>query len=260
MIEVWSNGPADDSMPEDILVSVIEKVRAHPWWRARARLAIAVLKQHRVLPPAWIYDVGCGWGVNLAALESAGYRVRGLDISPRILDLINAPGRHLIEADLTQAPPADAAPADAVLALDVIEHIDDDRAAVRHMAALLRPGGLAIISVPALPELFSKFDEIQGHRRRYVPESLRSAFDDTGLTVQSVFWWGAWMLPILRRMRSRASGSESAPATYADYLRLPPWPGPQLMSLAFAGEKPLALRHRLTTGTSLFAVAVRTSP
>lgn len=77
---------------------------------------------------------------------------------------------------------------DALLALDVIEHLDDDRGAVMRMASLLKPGGLAIISVPALPELFSDFDEVQGHRRRYVPETLRAAFQDTGLTVREIFW------------------------------------------------------------------------
>jgi SAM-dependent methyltransferase len=244
-------------MPEDLLVSVIEMVRRHPWWRARARLALDVLKRNNVSPPASVFDVGCGWAVNLTALEDAGYRVTGLDISRRILALIDAPSRRLIEADLTQPPRAVADPAEALLALDVIEHIDDDRTALRNMAALLRPGGIAVVSVPALPELFSEFDEIQGHRRRYLPDSLHAAFDDTGLAVRSIFWWGAWMVPVLRRMRSRAG--KSRPRTYADYLRLPRWPGPQLMALAFAVERRLAPKEWLSTGTSLFAVAARTS-
>ena len=63
-----------------------------------------------------------------------------------------------------------------MLALDVIEHIDDDRAAVARLGSLARPGGIVIVSVPALPELFTEFDRIQGHRRRYLPETLRAAF------------------------------------------------------------------------------------
>jgi hypothetical protein len=45
--------------------------------------------------------------------------------------------------------------------------------------------------------------------------------------------------------------------TYTDYLRLPPWPGPLLMRLAYRWEHASALNGRLKTGTSLFAVAMR---
>ena len=66
-----------------------------------------------------------------------------------------------------------------MLALDVIEHIDDDRDAVSKLGQLARPGGVVIVSVPALPEFFTEFDEIQGHRRRYLPETLQATFPDS---------------------------------------------------------------------------------
>jgi SAM-dependent methyltransferase len=258
MIETWSRGLADDNMPEEMIVSVLERVRRHPWWRARAKLALDVLRAFGYTPPAFVADVGCGWGTNLDALEAAGYRAVGIDISRRILERIDRANRRLIEADLNQPPPADAEPAEALLLLDVIEHVDDDRHVIRQLQPLVRVGGLAIISVPALPELFSEFDRIQGHRRRYLPETLRAAFSDTGFAVQTIFWWGAWMVPVLRRMRLRAVARPAAPPrSYADYLRLPPWPGTQLMALAYAWERRRALKEQLRTGTSLFAVAIR---
>jgi SAM-dependent methyltransferase len=254
MITVWSRGVADDNMPEQMLVDTLEKVRRHPLWPARAKLAVAALKRHGVLPPARIMDVGCGWGVNLEMLETEGYVVSGLDISRQILERIDLPNRRLIEADLTQPFPAETGLSDGLLALDVVEHLDDDSGAIRRMAQLLKPGGVAVISVPALPDLFSEFDRIQGHRRRYVPDRLRSAFAGTDLAVQEIFWWGAWMVPIVRRMRQ---GSATPSKNYADYLRLPPWPGPSLMKLAYAWEQSRALNGKLQTGTSLFAVARR---
>jgi SAM-dependent methyltransferase len=241
-------------MPEEMLVDMIEKVQRHPWWSARAHLALAILQRNRIKPPASIYDVGCGWGTNLTVLETGGYAVTGVDISPRILARIDRPNRHLVEADMTQPLPPEAEPADALFALDVIEHIDDDSLAIRNMANLLKTGGVAIVSVPALPELYSRFDEIQGHRRRYLPDTLRAAFAGSGLAIRSIFWWGAWMVPVLRAMRTRASSA----ATYSDFLRLPPWPGSLMMKLAFAVERPLSLRNMLPMGTSLFAVAVHT--
>ena len=260
MIETWSKGVADECMPEEMLVSTMKQVERHPWWRARAALALSILKRQRLLPPARVFDVGCGWGINLTALERAGYRATGLDISAQILHLIERRGRHLIEADITQPLPAGLERADALFALDVIEHIDDDRAAVQALARMLRPGGCAVLSVPALPELFSEFDQIQGHRRRYVPASLREVFRGTGFETPAIFWWGSWMVPILRRMRSRpGADAKRAPRGYADYLALPAWPGPQLMSLAFTIEKRLALAGKLKVGTSLFAVASRSA-
>jgi SAM-dependent methyltransferase len=244
-------------MPENILLDALEKVRRHPWWLARAKLAVAILHRDSLAPPATILEAGCGWGVNLQALERAGYRVTGLDISRRILERIDRPDRQLIEADLTREFPSPLEFYDGLLALDVIEHLDDDQAAVKRLAKLVRPGGLVVISVPALPELFSDFDEVQGHRRRYEPATLRATFAGSDLALQEVFWWGAWMVPVLRRMRSRSRSEETGLRTYADYLRLPPWPLTLLMQMLFAREQRRALNGKLRTGTSLFAIARR---
>jgi SAM-dependent methyltransferase len=203
-------------------------------------------------------DAGCGWGVNLQALESAGYRAAGMDVSHRILELIDQPNRRLIEADLTQATPPSAERFDALLALDVIEHLDDDRAAIRTLSGMVRPAGLVIISVPARPDLFSEFDRIQGHRRRYVPETLRAAFEGSDFEPPQILWWGAWMVPVLRRMRGGGGTQASvAPKSYVDYLRLPPWPIPLMMRMAYAWEHGRALKRKLNNGTSLFAIARR---
>jgi SAM-dependent methyltransferase len=255
MIVTWSKG-ADDYMPQELLVRTLQIVRRHPWWLARGKLAIDALQCEGLKPPARIIDAGCGWGTNLDALEAAGYEATGLDISRQILQAIDRPGRKLLEADLTQDLPANAGTFDGLLALDVIEHLDDDRAAIRRMAGLLRPGGIGVISVPARPDLFSEFDEVQGHRRRYLPESLREVVPGSGLEIRRIFWWGQWMVPVLRRMRGKPTASTPGkPAkTYADYLRLPPWPGPLVMQFLYGLERGRALNGKLKTGTSLFAV------
>jgi len=258
MIVTWSKSSSGSGMPEALLTETLPQVQRHPWWRARARLALAILRSNRIMPPATVLDVGCGWGVNLLALESAGYTAIGLDSSRQILERIDCPNRRLIEADLTQELPKDRVSAKAILALDVIEHMDDDRDFLRRVAKLLLPSGVAVVSAPARPDLFSEFDRIQGHRRRYLPDSLRAAFVDSGLRVSQLFWWGAWMVPVLRRMRSgnRVVGMERE-KSYAEYLRLPWWPLPLAMQLLYALEQPMAMRGKLATGTSLFAIAER---
>ncbi len=258
MIEVWSQGPADAFMPEEVLVKEFWQVRGHPWWQERAKLALAIVRQEGLEPPARILEAGCGWGVNLEAFEGAGYETAGLDVSRRILEMIDRPERRLFQADLTQGWPVGSTSYDAVLALDVLEHLDDDAGAIRRLAGLLRPGGLIVASVPALPELFSEFDRVQGHRRRYLPETLRAAFADSPFGPPRISYWGAWMRPILLRMRKKAPRKTGGrPKSYGDYLRLPPWPGPLIMRWLFAWEKAKTLAGKLKTGTSLFAVARR---
>jgi SAM-dependent methyltransferase len=248
-----------ETMADEILLDLASLVRCHPWWRARAALTLGLLRDLQLVPPARILDAGCGWGVILEALEQHGYRVTGLDLSRRALERLDRPGRTLFQADLTKPFTDDVAPHDAVLALDVIEHLDDDRGAVARLSNLVNPGGALIVSVPALPELFSEFDAVQGHRRRYVPESLRSAFADSDLELERIFWWGRWLVPAVRYQRrpTRSRTGESNCQVYRRYLKLPFWPLPFLAELLFAAERRPAIQGRLRTGTSLFAVARR---
>lgn len=265
MIVTWSRGTADHNMPEELLVALGDCTRAHPWWQARAALTVALLRRIGVPPRARLLDAGCGWGVTLEAVARHGYDADGMDISRRVLERLDQPGRRLIEADIEQELREVVDPYDAVLALDVLEHLDDDRGAIRRLLGLVRLGGWLIVSVPALPELYSEFDAVQGHRRRYVPETLRAAFDGAPISSLTTFWWGAWMVPLLRRrMRRRppavAPGPDTSDVadslqTYRRYLRLPSWPGPSFMRLAFACEEKLAVSQRLSIGTSLFAFA-----
>jgi SAM-dependent methyltransferase len=259
MIATWSVGTADDWMAEDILVDLNEIIHGHPWWHARSALAGALLRQEGVLPPARVLDAGCGWGVTLAALEEEGYRVAGLDISLRCLRQLSRPGRELIQADLTQPLPAAVEPYDAVLALDVIEHLDDDAGAVARLAELTRPGGVVLVSVPALPDLYGEFDAVQGHRRRYLPGGLCAAFAQSGLKLDRVLWWGEWLVPLLRwqRQRQRGGASEPAAAAYRRYLSLPPWPLSWALPWVFRREHRCALQGRARSGSSLFALARR---
>ena len=259
MIARWSEGIADANMAEDILVDLGALIGRHPWWRARTALTLELLDRLSIRPPARILDAGCGWGTTLEALEARGYRAVGADISRRALELLDRPGRELVETDLTKPLPGGVEPFDAVLALDVIEHLDDDAGAVGRLGTLARPGGSVIVSVPALPEFFTEFDAIQGHRRRYLPGTLRAAFEWAGLEVDRVFWWGSWMVPMLRwsRRKPKAIAGESTAQIYRRYLSLPPWPAPLIFRGAFGIEQARALDGKLSIGTSLFAVARR---
>jgi 2-polyprenyl-3-methyl-5-hydroxy-6-metoxy-1,4-benzoquinol methylase len=259
VITSWSAGVADENMDESILLELAELIACHPWWAARGRLMLDLLQRVAVLAPARILEVGCGWGTNLTLLEKAGYDVTGLDISRRALTKLDRTDRRLVEADLTKDLPANAPEFDAVLALDVIEHIEDDRAAVLRLFQLVKPDGYVIVSVPALPGLYSEFDRVQGHRRRYTRERVTEAFVGTGLEIEDVLWWGQWMARILdrRKVMNRARQEDTSVQVYKRYLSLPPWPGTLVMKAMFMIDHRRTLRRRNATGTSLFVIARR---
>ncbi len=258
MIETWGPLSPLDAMPEEILLNLGPIIHRHPWWQARAGLVEALLRREGFAAPARILDAGCGWGVTLQHLERRGFEVVGLDQSVASLRRLDNASRHLVAADLRLPPPAEATPFDAVLVLDVIEHLVDDRQAIEHLSRLVRPGGLLIASVPALPELYSEFDTVQGHKRRYLPDALRSALEVPSLHLERILWWGSLMVPVLRRQRKR-TGAPSALApceVYRSYLGVPAVVRP-VLRLMLAVEERLTLSGASGTGTSLFALARR---
>jgi SAM-dependent methyltransferase len=100
---------------------------------------------------------------------------------------------------LPAAPSLKAGGLDLVVCQNVLEHIEDDRAAVAAMSAALAPGGELALLVPANPRLFGALDEAYGHYRRYTPEGLRELVQDAGLEVIAIhpfnalgiagWWW-----------------------------------------------------------------------
>jgi SAM-dependent methyltransferase len=78
---------------------------------------------------------------------------------------------------------------DTVVALNVVEHIEDDVGALRTIGSLLPNGGNVVILVPALQAIYGELDRELGHFRRYGRASLAAAFRQAGLTVSALFWF-----------------------------------------------------------------------
>ncbi len=102
------------------------------------------------------------------------------------------------------APPVDLGdPVASVVAINVLEHLEDDAAALRRLASCTEPGGTVVIWVPGYQQLYGDFDRRVGHVRRYTPRTLRAAFVAAGLvpeTVKPVNLLGgmAWWLMVRR--------------------------------------------------------------
>ncbi len=202
--------------------------REHWWWRAREAIVLSLLRSLRPRPGSAILDVGCGDALSFPALSEFG-TVRGIEVDENLLDP-SGPFRERISTRPLGDPIYDD-PSwrfDLITALDVIEHIDDDRAAISSMAAMLRPGGLLVVTVPAFELLWDYHDEINHHHRRYTARRLRIALEGQGLELLQVrYLFRALFIPKLlvrlanaKRSRKVAQHGIPAPAINTALQRL----------------------------------------
>lgn len=145
----------------------------------------------RFLPRGTVLELGCGAGFVLRHYVDAVERVVAVDVNDALLERLGReyprskvePRRVDLRGDWHEI--ADVA-ADAVIALDVLEHFQDDAAFVRNVKARLKPGGRAVVKVPAQSALYGPMDQASGHYRRYDDAPLRQLFEREGFTTLSV--------------------------------------------------------------------------
>jgi SAM-dependent methyltransferase len=158
----------------------------HWWFLGRRRILRDVLAC--VLPPdrdATVIDVGCGTGANIAGLAD-DYRCIGIDTSRDAIDFAQQrfPNVQFICGCAPQALGAAVSAARAMLLMDVLEHVEDDRAVLAPLVDSLQPGAILLITVPADMRLWSAHDEGLLHYRRYDEAMLRRAW--AGLPVEPI--------------------------------------------------------------------------
>jgi SAM-dependent methyltransferase len=199
----------------------------HWWYRGRRRMLGALLERIEVPPGARVLDAGCGSGRTLDELARYG-RPHGLELNPAGLAAARARGHEVEQAPVERIPYDDAS-FGLVTCLDVIEHTDDDVAALRELRRVARAGARLVVSVPAHPRLWSRHDEVNGHRRRYTRRTLRAAAETAGWRVERMTGFNvAYLAPaalvrMTRRETDEAAGSdlELTPSSLDALLELP---------------------------------------
>ncbi len=156
------------------------------WFRAKEDIVASLLARHLPVDCRALV-LGIGGGGTIRRIRQLAPRavVTGLDIDPDAVQLLadlDPAGRYRV-ADIERDELAPRASQDLVVALDVIEHLDDDHGVVRRVHDVLAEGGLFAVHVPAHQWLFSSHDEHLGHRRRYGPRRLERLLTDAGFRI-----------------------------------------------------------------------------
>jgi SAM-dependent methyltransferase len=226
----------------------------HWWYRARRDILASLIERKLALPDSpRILEIGCGTGHNLEMLQRFGH-ADGIEIDPAARAVASERlGRPIGDAPLPALAGVEDGAYDLVAILDVLEHVEEDRAALESIARKLKPGGRILITVPAHPWMWSAHDVVNHHKRRYTRGTLRKVVADAGLKLDMMSWFNSLLFPLAAaaRIAGRISGKEDSDDT------LPPAPVNRLFETIFGLERYAVGRVPLPPGVSLVAIVSR---
>jgi SAM-dependent methyltransferase len=199
----------------------------HWWFRGRRRVLNQVVSRLGLPVSSRILDAGCGSGRNMVELARYG-KVTGIELSE--VALATAREREVgevVDGSVMDMPFAEDS-FDLAVCLDVIEHLEDDRGALRELRRVVVPGGMLLVTVPAYQWLWSSHDTVHHHYRRYRRSTLLRAAREAGWWGERSTYFNSLLLPVAVMVRSlervRSRGGQSSPD-----LWVPPAPVNRLL-------------------------------
>jgi SAM-dependent methyltransferase len=226
----------------------------HWWFVARRDMIRTTIERLIKLPAgADILEAGCGTGGNIDMLMRLGHLdAFEFDTEARVIAAAKS-GSEVPFGALPDDIPFAGKTYDLIGLFDVLEHIEDDHATLANLGARLKPGGRILVTVPALPWLWSQHDVRHHHFRRYTRATLAKVATKAGLRVERSFYFNSFLLPVAVGLRAAKALTRSAAPD--DTL-----PGPLLnraLRRVFASERHLIGRLRLPIGLSVCAILAR---
>ena len=229
------------------------RVQKRHWWFATKKEIIleAIYKYLKKETDLKVLDIGCGSGLMLNALEDVG-ETFGMDMSDDAISFSKEIFSGRVEKGFLpdQIPYAENQ-FNLITALDVIEHVDEDIQSLKAIRAHLVEGGKAIITVPAYMFLWSKFDELNEHKRRYSLAELNQKLLQADFIVLKISYYNTLLFPIVFVVRMlnnflKRDGSSD--------VEMPSPPLNFVLKKIFGFEKYLLRYVNLPFGVSILAV------
>ncbi len=240
-------------MDRDVFERMAEVDGHHWWFVARRRIIAQFLQTHlsRGNAPLRILEIGCGTGSNLAMLKGFG-DVEAIEpdsgarrVALDRFDISIGDGMLPYGLDVPDGS------YDLVVMLDVLEHIEDDAAALEQVKRKLKPGGRLLLTVPAMPWLWSSHDEAHHHFRRYTARGLVNALTAARYTIHHHSHFNTLLFPMICAARcigwltGRKGGDDAMPGALVN----------KVLGAIFASERMIVSRRSLRVGVSMLAFA-----
>lgn len=228
----------------------------HFWFHGfRGYLAPAIREIAAGRRDLQILDCGCGTGYNLRNLLQRYGRTFGFDITIDAIRRARSSGRPIVRADL-QHIPFRSGIFDLATSFDVVQSVPDDRAALREMARVLKPGGAVVLNVTALDLLRGDHSDVWGELRRYTRDRAADLVRAAGLEPLRISYLFGSLLPLMLAVRQAQAMRRRfrAPTGDAD-LTVPMAPINAALTALVRAEVALARRVTIPFGSSLLIVA-----
>jgi 2-polyprenyl-3-methyl-5-hydroxy-6-metoxy-1,4-benzoquinol methylase len=251
------------SFPPHVFAALAEMEKTHFWMMARRELVAEWLERRLTGDrPARVLDVGCGSGHVMACLQERGFDVAGTDAFREPLEAAaERTGAEVFQADAARLPFREEF--DAALLLDVLEHVSEEARLIASVRDSLLPGGILLVTVPAMPSLWTSYDRASGHLRRYTAHRLERVLQDAGMAVERVTHFMSFLAPAALASRhigdlvERLRGAEPVPADVLTREIKPKAPLNECWLALARTERRILRRRSLPCGTSLIAVTRR---
>ncbi|KAF0094219.1 MAG: type 12 methyltransferase [Puniceicoccaceae bacterium 5H] len=241
-------------MEADALAKMHAQEANHWWFVARRRIIARILRHAKLPGQARILEAGCGTGGNLEMLTRFG-EVKAFELEDGARQVATNLGRaqEILPGRLPDEVPVACEQFDAVVAFDVLEHIEDGQGAIKTLTERVKPGGVFCLAVPAFMSMWSYHDTWNHHFRRYEAPVMPSRLQAAGLVPECYTYFNTALFPLIALIR-RLKNQQAKPG---DDLAPPPAPVNMLLKQLIGSESWFMPRVRFPFGLSLLVLARR---
>ncbi len=199
--------------------------RTYWWFRGKQFLIDVFLKRYlSESKDNKLLDIGCGTGIILELMKKHGSGY-GIELSALGIKMLKQKNLNLlVQSDANRPMPFKDDVFSAITCLDVLEHLDSDFELLKEMVRICKPGGVIVITVPAMRFLWSIHDEALHHKRRYTKKQLLNRIGALNCTVvKSSYFNSCLFFPIafVRLMKSLFRDGKVVKSDF--FMALPKW-------------------------------------